>query len=87
MLKREYNDIFDSLERWRTIRTREPFRYDNAYTTMSFGCVPDVGINDLGVELREAKYFMISVLVDDCTCEILKTNTERSLVRLTRTEF
>jgi hypothetical protein len=55
MLERKYNDILDSLERWRTIRTREPFRYDNAYTTMGFGCIPDIGINDLGVELREAK--------------------------------
>lgn len=85
MLEREYNDIFDSLERWRTIRTREPFRYDNAYTTVSFGCIPDVGINDLGVELREAKYFMISVLVDDCPCEALKRTRKEPL--LTRTEF
>lgn len=46
---------------------------------MSFSCVPDIGVNDLGVKLREAKYFMIAVLVDLCAlCEKLGNSRGKS---------
>jgi hypothetical protein len=53
---------------------------------MSFGCIPNIGIDDLGVKLRKAKYIVIPVLIDLCCTREKLNRTRKNTISLTGAE-
>lgn len=64
MLERKGNDVLDTLEWRRTMRSNEPFRYHDFDPAVGLASVPVSLLQDLLMELGKANVILIAVLID-----------------------